>query len=135
MTETNIIDKNIIDVLIYDIGNNILFYAYTAKWCAPCRKIKPIFIEIMSNNNFKLINTYTITKDEYKKITNDNEIYFVVKEHKLIYHNYIPFFEIREIVNEKNIYIRDIIQTSDETLFKKFLQKNSIIKLDLDDNF
>ena len=42
------VDKTKIDVTVYAINDNIELYAYTATWCGPCKRIKPIVIDIMS---------------------------------------------------------------------------------------
>jgi len=112
MTEQN--DKNIISLSIYKIDDITSFYAYTALWCGPCKRIKPKMIEIMSKHNHNIVSDTIIQKSDFKKDIND----------------FVPFFVIFK--NDKKV---DSIQTSDEILFTQFLTKNGIGKLKLDEDF
>jgi thiol-disulfide isomerase/thioredoxin len=105
-------DKNIIGLTVYQ-KNDIQLHAYTALWCGPCKRIKPKLIEIMSKHNYKVIEEKNIAKSDFKKDVNE----------------FVPFFVVK---NGEKV---DSIQTSDEMLFTQFLTKNSVTKLDLDDNF
>lgn len=113
MTETDI-DKNIIDITLYEVNQDTKLCAYTALWCGPCKRIKPKLIEIMSKHNYKVIEQRVMQKTDFKKDVNE----------------FVPFFVV--IKKDK---ITDSIQSSDEMLFTQFLNKNSITKLELDDNF
>lgn len=104
--------KTIINLTIYEIDDKTQFHTYTATWCGPCQRIKPKVIEIMSN--FKKIEEKNVEKIEFKKTIND----------------FIPFFLIIKD-NEKV----EGIQTSDHTELTKFLSRNKIINLKLDDDF
>lgn len=115
METTQTIDKNIINLSIYEIEkDSIYLHTYTALWCNPCKRIKPKLIEIMSKHNYKLIEEKTIDKPFFKQNIND----------------YVPFFEL--VKNNEKI---DSIQTSDELLFIQFLSKNKIATLVIDNDF
>lgn len=129
MTDSPDVDKNIVDVTVYEINKETKFYAYTALWCGPCRRIKPKLIETMSKHGYKTIEVSTMQKVDFKKDVNE----------------FVPFFVVKKYVaccDDKNreVYCEDFkkvdsIQTSDETLFRQFLSRNGIDSMVLDDNF
>lgn len=108
-------DKNKIDVTVYEIDKNTLFFTYTALWCPPCQKIKPKLIEIMTKYNYKVLSQGIIEKTLFKEMIGE----------------FVPFF----IIKKKNRNYTDSIQTSDETLLKQFLSKNEIGTLVIDEDF
>jgi thiol-disulfide isomerase/thioredoxin len=124
-------DKNKIDVTVYKINDETKLYTYTATWCGPCKRIKPIVIDIMSKNKYKMLSQEIIEKTVFKKTINE----------------FVPFFVIERYVDtcynedgiEDDIYSTDIetdsIQTSDEHLFRNFLSKNGVNIMVLDDDF
>jgi len=150
MDSVNPTIKNIIDVTIYEIINEnsscIQLHAYTALWCGPCKKIKPILIETMSKHNYKIIEQKTIQKEDFKKDINAFIPFFVImKNDELSCPDHIEGCEVFHWGLKKV----DSIQTSDALLFAQFLSTNGIRNindslytsklpsrsLNLDDNF
>jgi hypothetical protein len=136
MSQTTEIDKNIINLSVYqikfssgDYAENVYLYAYTALWCGPCKRIKPTLIEIMKKNNYKLIEEKEIEKSTFKKEVNDFIPFFVVMKD-----GEIPCCDGCDVFVWGPVKV-DSIQTSDETLLTKFLSKNKIGPMVLDDNF
>ena len=71
-------DKNIIDVTVYEIDKNSQLHTYTATWCGPCKKIKPIVIDIMSKRGYKIISQTTIEKAVFKRDINEFVPFFIL---------------------------------------------------------
>jgi thiol-disulfide isomerase/thioredoxin len=149
MNNQSEIDKNIINLSVYEIKNEkdlnddpliVQLYAYTALWCGPCKRIKPKLIEIMSKHNYKLIREEIIEKSIFKRNINEFVPFFVVMKSGQI--ECPDGMEGCEVFHW-GIKKVDSIQTSDEMLFAQFLIRNindDIRKLPLqnfilDDNF
>ncbi len=126
--QTDQIDKNIIDVTIYKININTELRAYTAIWCGPCKRIKPIVRDFMNKNNYNIIDFYQIDKSIFKKDVNEFVPFFQLI--KKVYVNVSPGFG--KIVDGDII---DSIQTSEEMKFYSFLSKNKITTFVLDNDF
>ena len=107
-------EKNIINFSVYEIDKYTQLHTYTATWCNPCKKIKPIVIEIMDIHNYKCIFEQQLDKIVFKKEINE----------------FVPFFMIMK--NSEKI---DHIQTSDQDLFKKFLSRNDVGKIEINEDF
>lgn len=80
----------------------IILTSYTATWCNPCKRIKPIVSDILKDH--EIISVSSITKEEYKK-----NIY-----------EFVPYFTFT-----KDSVLIDEIQTSKEDEFTLFFNKNS----------
>lgn len=117
-------DNSKIGQTIYIIDNHRQLYTYTASWCNPCKKIKPIVDILMTANKYKVSSFDIIEKTEFKS-----------KMHNLnIPDPKIPFFIIFE--NKEKVIAS--IQTSDETKLKTFLVEHHIINStlpELDNDF
>lgn len=141
-TDSDNIDKNIINLSIYEIKNEknseldfdeyTQLYAYTALWCGPCKRIKPKLIEVMSKHNYKLIKEKTIEKSIFKKNINEFVPFFVVmKSGNIECPDNLAGCEVFHWGLKKV----DSIQSSDEMLFTQFLSKNGVTKMILNDDF
>ncbi len=113
-------NNNIIDLSVYEIDDDTQFHAYTATWCSPCKRIKPVLIETMAKYNYELVYQITVEKSKFKEEIN----------------NFIPFFQIvKRIDPGSQIFEKiDSIQTSDTVKFNNFFGTNKIDKI-LNDDF
>jgi thiol-disulfide isomerase/thioredoxin len=137
----SVIDKNIIDYTTYHMltttGEECLLVSYTAKWCGPCKKIKPVVIELMNKNNYSIWNSTTMEKSKFKTDVNDFIPFFQIVTHEIITCPCGTDCGDSEVINT----VLDSIQTSNPDEFIDFLIKNNIKlelvdkKLKLDDNF
>ena len=51
----------------------ILFY-FTAKWCGPCQKIKPLLVKISDGADSEKLEVYMIDIDENEKLASEFKI-------------------------------------------------------------
>ncbi len=110
---TAVINKDIVQVNKY-ISSSKTVITYTAEWCGPCRRIKPLAIEHLVANGYVLSKSYEIAKTDFKQNVND----------------FIPFFKM--VLNSdkemEDPNLTSSIQTSDIEEFKTFEQQG--IKLE-----
>jgi thiol-disulfide isomerase/thioredoxin len=132
MESTPPVDKSKINVTVYEINKNTQFHTYTATWCGPCQRIKPIVTEIMSKHNYKILSQEIIEKTVFKETVNEFVPFFVVMRYGDIFcPDGIDGCEVMHYGFKKV----DSIQTSDQILLNKFLSNNGIGPMILDDDF
>ncbi len=99
--------KEIINKKVFS-NNESTLTMYTAEWCGPCNRIKPLIIPYIKELGLELIETIDISKSDFKLLgpdPNPDNIY-----------KFIPFFVLSE--NENNHYI----QTSNFDELKEVLE-------------
>jgi thiol-disulfide isomerase/thioredoxin len=88
--------SKIVNIDMYSIDNDKVFIMCTAKWCGPCRLIKPTALEFIKDKT--LISSKEMNQEEYQsKIT-----------------KYIPFFIVSTEVDFENFIFNNSIQTSNK---------------------
>jgi hypothetical protein len=100
------VPEKIIDVARYQLDDEHVLTTYTGKWCGPCTRIKEKGLTNFLETK-KLIEESEIVKSEFKKTIND----------------FIPFFELRNTVENSS----KTIQTSDFDLLMDFLKNKRLV--------
>ena len=92
--------KKIINTCIWKLNDEYQVKAYTALWCAPCRKVKPDMINYMQDYQIREI-SFIYSDDPDKP-------------------EFVPFFKI---INTKQNETIDSIQSSDINEIKDMISK------------
>jgi thiol-disulfide isomerase/thioredoxin len=109
--------SKIVDLEIHKLNDDFYFLSYTAKWCGPCKRIKPCVNEYVNN----LIFRKEITQEEFQLKVN----------------KYIPFFiVVHNYKDPENFDTVEKIQTSNSEEFTKFIKKYTLDTImTIDENF
>ena len=103
--------SKIVNLEIHKLNNDFYFLSYTAKWCTPCKKVKPIVNEYVNN----LIISKEITQEEFQTKVN----------------KYIPFFIVaKNYKDPENFRTVEKIQTSNHEEFVSFIKKYPLMTID-----
>jgi len=71
--------KNLIVCKVYkNEENKTGIMSYTATWCEPCNRIKPLFEDLMRERKMVETANFFMLKEEYKKECNPTVPYFVI---------------------------------------------------------
>lgn len=107
--------SKIVDLEIHKLNDDLHFVSYTAKWCGPCKRVKPIVNEHVNN----LILSKEITQEEFQAKVN----------------KYIPFFiVVKNFKDPENFDTVEKIQTSNSEEFLSFIKKYTTM-MTIDENF
>ncbi len=103
--------SKIVDLNVHKLNDDFYLVSYTAKWCGPCKRIKPTVNAHVNN----LILDKEITQEEFQTKVN----------------KYIPFFVIvRNYKDPENFDTVEKIQTSNSEEFTNFIKKYSLMTID-----
>ena len=72
-----VLNEDDLNEIIEDNQNKLIVVLFSAKWCGPCRKIKPMFIDFSSKNKesfFVFINIDTFSDKKFKFMENVSNI-------------------------------------------------------------
>ena len=94
-------------------GDNMYLISYTAKWCKPCQKIKPMLLDLMSSREH-------VGSKEFNK------------DHRPEHVKFIPWFDV---IDSHGKIVKSIQTSKDDELIK-FVEPYSFNKkFILDDDF
>jgi thioredoxin 1 len=116
-TITTVLNKN--DLLKILLGNEYVLLIFTAKWCGPCKIIKPLLPELLLNLN---ANIQPVILDVDENI----ELYGLLKQKGII--ETIPVF----LFYKKTQLINNLF-SSDEELVKEFCKNCNIYSMSMCD--
>jgi hypothetical protein len=124
--------KDIVDLTVYQINGNTELRVYTATWCGPCTRIKPVLTDIMSRGHkYSISEQRQVLKAEFKNKVSDYVPFFQFVNFEWVpdseYNNRPPpkFLDKRYKKDYKSF--GPSIQTSDAVVLTAFLVENSII--------
>ncbi len=103
--------SKIVDHEIHKLNDDFYFLSYTAKWCGPCKRVKPTVNECVNN----LIFSREMPQEEFQEKIN----------------KYVPFFiVVKNYKDPENFDIVEKIQTSKSEEFINFIKKYTLMTID-----